>query len=127
MIMSEKTFTVVGTAVNADGTVKPRWANDLAARVKILDKAGCTDIKLHELPSGMTKLAALEWLRANTELNDVEAEVVDLKIAEKSKAGKRAEVKATITKNVKTKAKSGKSDPKVEEFIEKELAEAIAE
>lgn len=121
--MSEKTFTVVGTAVNADGVVKPRWANDLAARVKILDKAGCTDINLFELPEPMDKLAALEWLKANTELTGAALEVVDLKIAEKGKATKRAEVKATITQNVKTKAKAGKSDPKVEEFIEKELAE----
>ena len=122
--MSEKTFTVVGTAVTADGTTKPRWANDLASRVKILSKAGCTDINLHELPQPMTKLAALEWLKTNTELTDVALEVVDLKIAEKAKAEKRAEVKATITKNVKAKSKTAKSDPKVEEFVEKELAES---
>ena len=120
---TEKTFTVVGTSVSPDGTVKVRWANDLAARVKILDRSGMTDIKLYEMPKGLTKLGALEWLRDNAELNDAEAEIVDLKIAEKSKASKRAEVKATLTKNVKRKA-GKKSDPKVEAFVEKTLAEA---
>jgi hypothetical protein len=122
--MTEKLFTVVGTAVNADGTLKVRWANDLASRVKILDKAGCTDINLIELPSGMTKLAALEYLRDNTELTDAQSEVVELKIGEKAKLAKRADVKATITKNVKTKTAAKKSDPKVEKFVEKALADA---
>lgn len=121
---TEKTFTVVGTAVNADGTLKPRWANDLAARVKILTKAGCSDINLIELPSGMTKLAALQYLRENVELDDVAAEVVDLKIAEKEKATKRAEVKATITKNVATKGKRKPTSKKVKDFVEKEKADA---
>ena len=50
----EKTFTVVGTAVNVDGTIIVRWANDLVSRLKILIKAQCEDIDLFELPSEMT-------------------------------------------------------------------------
>jgi hypothetical protein len=42
----DKLFTVAGTARNPDGTVKARFANDLVARIKILNKAGCTDINL---------------------------------------------------------------------------------
>ena len=57
---TEKLFTVAGTATNADGTVKARFANDLVARIKILNKAGCTDINLVELPKAMTKLEALQ-------------------------------------------------------------------
>jgi len=123
--MSEKTFTVVGTAVNADGTMKMRWANDLASRIKILLKAECDDINLHEMPKGLTKLAAAQWLKDNTELTAEQSEVVDLKIAEKAKAGKRAEVKAKITKNVKAKIKSkAKTNPKVKKFVDEAVKEA---
>ena len=51
----DKLFTVAGTATNPDGTTKVRFANDLVARVKILTKAGCTNIELVELPQPMTK------------------------------------------------------------------------
>jgi hypothetical protein len=108
--MTEKTFTVVGTAVTADGTLKPRWANDLSSRVKILVKAGCTDINLIELPSGMTKLDSLKYLRDNAELNEAELEVVELKIAEKEKQVKRAGVKAALTENVKAKTAKAKKE-----------------
>ena len=60
---TEKTFTVVGTATNPDGTTKARFSNDLVARIKILNKAGCTNINLMELPTAMTKLEALQYLQ----------------------------------------------------------------
>ena len=37
---TEKTFTVAGTAT-LNGNTKVRFANDLVARIKILNKAGC--------------------------------------------------------------------------------------
>jgi len=60
---TEKTFTVAGTATNADGTVKVRFANDLVARIKILNKNNCTNINLVELPKAMTKMEALQHLQ----------------------------------------------------------------
>jgi hypothetical protein len=66
--MSEsKLFTVAGTATNADGTTKARFANDLVARIKILNKAGCTNINLLELPSPMT----ITTLDQNTSTADI--------------------------------------------------------
>jgi len=120
----EKTFTIVGTSVNADGTMKMRWANDLVARIKILNKAGCTEIDLIELPKGMTKLKAAEYFAKHRTLNDAQSEIVSLKIGEKSKAVKRKDMKATITKNVKTRIKEKTpTDPRVEKFIEQNEAE----
>lgn len=120
---SEKTFSVVGTAVNANGTIKVRWANDLVSRIKILDKAGCTDIDLIELPKPMTKLKAAQYYLDNKEgLSDAQREILELKIAEKSKAGKRREVKATLTKNVNKRVKdNAKTDPRVEKFVEENV------
>jgi len=102
---AEKTFTVAGTAKNADGTVKARFANDLVARIKILNKAKCTDINLVELPHAMTKLEALKYL---TEQGITEGDAgfaVANKLAEKTKLAKKGEVKVAGS-TVKAKAKT---------------------
>ncbi len=104
MSKTEKLFTVAGTAKNADGTVKARFANDLVARIKILNKAGCTDINLVELPQAMTKLQALQYL---TEQGITEGDAgfaVANKLAEKAKLAKKGEVKVQASKGVKAKA-----------------------
>ncbi len=98
MSKTEKLFTVAGTAKNPNGTVKARFANDLVARIKILNKAGCTDINLIELPQAMTKLEALQHL---TQVGITEGDagfVVANKLAEKSKVAKKGEVKVKATK-----------------------------
>ena len=96
---TEKLFTVAGTATNADGTVKARFANDLVARIKILNKAGCTDINLMELPRAMTKLEALQHLQSLGQTGDAGYAVAN-KLAEKTKIAKRGEVKVKATKSV---------------------------
>jgi hypothetical protein len=99
---TEKLFTVAGTATNADGTVKARFANDLVARIKILNKAGCTDINLMELPKAMTKLEALQHLQSLGQTGDAGYAVAN-KLAEKTKVAKKGEIKVKATK---TSAKS---------------------
>ena len=90
---TEKLFTVAGTATNADGTVKARFANDLVARIKILNKAGCTDINLVELPKAMTKLEALQYLQETQSPSGDAGYAVANKLAEKTKIAKRDQVK----------------------------------
>ena len=101
----DKLFTVAGTATNADGTVKARFANDLVARIKILNKAGCTDINLMELPQAMTKLQALQYLTEQGVAGDAGYAVAN-KLAEKTKLAKKGEVKVKATA-VKASAKAG--------------------
>jgi hypothetical protein len=96
---TEKLFTVAGTATNADGTAKARFANDLVARIKILNKAGCTDINLMELPRAMTKLEALQHLQSLGQTGDAGYAVAN-KLAEKTKIAKKGEVKVKATKSV---------------------------
>ena len=115
MSKTEKLFTVAGTARNADGTVKTRFANDLVARIKILNKAGCTDINLVELPEPMTKLQALQYL---TEQGITEGDAgfaVANKLAEKAKVAKKGEVKVKATKV--TKGKTAKKDVSAEDIL----------
>ena len=95
---SEKLFTVAGTAKNSNGTVKARFANDLVARIKILNKAGCTDINLMELPKAMTKLEALQYLQETQSPAGDAGYAVANKLAEKTKLAKKGEVKVKATK-----------------------------
>jgi hypothetical protein len=99
MATLEKTFTVAGTATNADGTAKARFANDLVARIKILNKAGCTDINLMELPKAMTKLEALQHLQSLGQTGDAGYAVAN-KLAEKTRIAKKGEIKVKATKSV---------------------------
>ena len=102
--MNEKTFTVAGTATNADGTVKVRFANDLVARIKILNKNNCTNINLVELPWAMTKLQALQHLQTLGITAGDAGFAVANKISEKSKVAKKGEVKFQAAKTVSATA-----------------------
>jgi hypothetical protein len=116
--MSEsKLFTVAGTATNADGTTKARFANDLVARIKILNKAGCTAINLMELPSPMTKLQALQYLTDTQGYTGDASYAVANKLAEKTKVAKKGEIKVTAksAKTVATKAPVAKTEAKAPE------------
>jgi len=90
---TEKLFTVAGTATNPNGTVKARFANDLVARIKILNKAGCTNINLIELPGPMTKLQALQHLQSLGITEGDAGYAVANKLSEKIKVAKKGEVK----------------------------------
>ena len=106
MATVEKTFTVAGTATNKDGTVKARFANDLVARIKILNKAGCTDINLVELPKAMTKLEALQYLQETQAPTGDAGYAVANKLAEKTKIAKRDQVKIAGKSTAKVAAEA---------------------
>jgi hypothetical protein len=120
---TDKLFTVAGTATNPDGTTKVRFANDLVARVKILTKAGCTNIDLVELPQPMTKLAALEYLQNQRKAGD-EGYVIANKLAEKTKIAKKGEVRVTLKTGGKAKSKAR---TKAERAVEIGLADSVEE
>jgi hypothetical protein len=103
MAKTDKLFTVAGTATHK-GVTKVRFANDLVARIKILNKAGCTNINLVELPEPMTKLQALKYLSEQGITEGDAGFAVANKLAEKSKVAKKGEVKVQASKGVKAKA-----------------------
>ena len=106
----EKLFTVAGTATNSDGTVKVRFANDLVARIKILNKNKCTNINLIELPRAMSKLEALQHLQTLGITAGDAGFAVANKLAEKAKVAKKGEVKIKATK-VATATKETQTNP----------------
>lgn len=116
MSKAEKLFTVAGTARNSDGTVKARFANDLVARIKILNKAGCSDINLVELPRAMSKLEALQYLTEQGITDGDAGYAVANKLAEKSKVARKGEVKVRATKPAR--AKAGRTTVAVQSKVE---------
>ena len=105
IMATDKLFTVAGTATHA-GVTKVRFANDLVARIKILTKAGATDINLVELPKPMTKLEALQHLQTLGITDGDAGYAVSNKLAEKIKVAKKAEVTVSGAKAVTSKTKS---------------------
>ena len=105
MAQADKLFTVAGTATQ-NGVTKTRFANDMVARVKILTKAGCTNINLVELPRPMTKLEALQHLQSIGITEGDAGYAVANKLAEKTKLAKKAEIKVAV-KPAKVTAKKG--------------------
>jgi len=103
-----KTFTVAGTATNPDGTTKARFANDLVARIKILNKAGCANINLMELPTPMTKLEALEFLQNTGSFTGDASYAIANRTADKLRSGKQREVSVTLKTGGKASTKTAK-------------------
>jgi hypothetical protein len=103
-----KQFTVAGTATNPDGTTKARFANDLVARIKILNKAGCTNINLMELPTPMTKLEALEFLQNTGSFTGDASYAIANRTADKLRSSKKREVSVTLKTGGKASAKTAK-------------------
>jgi hypothetical protein len=96
IMASEKMFTVAGFATNPNGTVKVRFANDLVARIKILNKAGCTNINLMELPKPMTKLEALRHLQTLGMTDGDAGFVLANKLSEKEKTAEKTHRQVTL-------------------------------
>ena len=115
--MTDKLFTVAGTATNPDGTTKARFANDLVARIKILNKAGCTNINLMELPQPMTKLEALHYLTEQGHTQGDAGYAVSAKLAEKSKVAKKGEVKVKAEAPSMSKIRARKKDVTAEQIL----------
>ena len=58
-----KTFTIGGSSKGPDGVVKWRFANgSAAARAKVLEDHGHSEIKFLDLPRAMTKEEGTAWL-----------------------------------------------------------------
>jgi len=82
---TEKLFTVAGVATDTNGVTKARFANDLVSRIKILNKTGCTNINLVELPEAMSKVAALRYLLTLEPFSEISSEVLAAKLADKTR------------------------------------------
>ena len=116
-----KLFTFAGTCTEKGVTVY-KFAND-AKRAKALERFGCTDVIMIELPFAMGKDAAVDYLNAQGMTAGKAPRVAK---AAKVKADKPAKVdKATVkvSKRVGDKPRKGQSD---EEFAAAWFADKAA-
>ncbi len=108
-----KTFTFAGTCVE-NGAVVYKFAND-ANRAKALERFGCTEVKLVELPNAMDKEAAVAYLATvgMTAAKAPRAAKVTKPAATKAVAAKLPKVKTTgddeVTREVYAEAMSERS------------------
>jgi hypothetical protein len=102
-----KTFTFAGTCVENGATVY-KFAND-AKRAKALERFGCTDVRMVELPNAMDKEAAVAYLATvgMTAAKAPRAAKSAKPAAVKVKAAKTTRVVAAKTKRVPAELKPG--------------------
>lgn len=99
-----KTFTFAGTCTEK-GTTVYKFAND-AKRAKALERFGCTDVNMIELPEAMDKDAAVAFL-ATKGITAGKAPRVAKTATVKVKATKEAKVVAKKAKRVPAELKAG--------------------
>ena len=125
-----KTFMFAGTCVE-NGAVVYKFANK-AARAKELERFGCTDVNLIELPAAMDKEAAVAFL-ATKNIVAAKAPRVAKEATVKVKAAKA--IKVVAAKKVKRVPREYKASRDAEAFVKMwfeskptagELAEAAA-
>ena len=109
-----KLFTFAGTCTENGATVY-KFANDVK-RGKALERFGCTDVFMMELPEAMDKEAAVAFL-ATLGITAGKAP----RVAKTAKVAKTATVKVKATKDTKIVAKNG------DEALKAEWAAAMAE
>jgi len=113
--MAKQTFKVVGITVHGDST-KVRFTDDLVRRVKQFTKGGATRADFIELPSEMTKLEALTFMKSHEMFSSVndQATIADA-IEDREKDSKKSEIKVKVEKKTKTTAtKTTVAKPSIE-------------
>jgi hypothetical protein len=123
-VKMEKLFSVAGTS-NLEGVVKFRVANgSAAARTKVLERSGHTDIKLVDLAKPMSKEDAIAFVQSK----GFDATAAAPKPTKAAKAPKQKTVKmATIVKQVSKKFVAAKAAEVAAAPVEQPTANSINE
>lgn len=103
-----KLFTFAGTCTEKGATVY-KFAND-AKRAKALERFGCTDVNMIELPFAMGKEAAVDYLTAQGMTAGKAPRVAKAAKSAKAKAPKAAKAPvAKVAKRVGDKPRKGQT------------------
>ena len=122
-----KTFKVVGVSTCENGKTKVRFANDLVARFKILNRGNHTNIQLIELSNEMSKAEAVSHLKT-TEFasNPLYAEAIQL-ADEKYNGDSRVRLASKVSNEVSLDSIKAKviASSEAEAEVEAEAEEAV--
>lgn len=116
-----KTFKVAGITVH-NGNAKVRFTDDMIRRIKQFTKGGATRVDFVELPSEMTKLEALEYMKSHEmfQSSEDQATINDTMLDKQEKPAKQkreVKVKADKPSIEKIKARA-KKQVTAEEILE---------
>lgn len=116
-----KTFKVAGITVH-NGNAKVRFTDDMIRRIKQFTKGGATRVDFVELPSEMTKLEALEYMKSHElfQSSEDQATINDAMLDKQEKPAKqKREVKVKADKPSLEKIKArAKKQVTAEEILE---------
>jgi len=117
MAIDDKLYALAGSAL-FEGSYKARFANDRKTRLKMLERAGNSEIVLVDLPEPMTKIDAIAYLKANTpegvNLQAIEEKETAIVAANTPKVPKVKAIKVPKEKKVATPKVKAVKTPKVE-------------
>lgn len=121
----EKLFTVAGTS-SLEGVVKFRVANgSAAARTKVLERSGHTEIKLVDLATPMSKEDAIAFVQSNGFVASVAEKPTKVAKASKQKTVKMSTIVKKVSKNF-TKVQHEKAVRSINASFAAKSAEAPA-
>lgn len=116
-----KTFKVAGITTH-NGNAKVRFTDDMIRRIKQFTKGGATRVDFVELPSEMTKLEALEYMKSHElfQSSEDQATINDAMLDKQEKPAKqKREVKVKADKPSLEKIKArAKKQVTAEEILE---------
>jgi len=123
MAKTSQLFSVVGITIH-NGNAKVRFGVDYVRRIKQFTKGGATRIDLIELPNEMSRLDALEALKAHPDFQSPEDQATITEAiynrtpkTPKAKKAKEVKVKATKPSLDAIKARGKKKDVTAEEVL----------
>ena len=111
MASATQTFKVAGLTTHGE-TTKVRFTDDMVRRIKQFSKGGATRVDLVELPSAMTKVEALKYLRDHADFQG-EGDQATIVWALADRTPKTPKVKVAKTAKVKTTKVKAVKTPKV--------------
>lgn len=124
-----QTFKVAGITVH-NGNAKVRFTDDMIRRIKQFTKGGATRCDFVELPSEMTKVEALSYLKSHADFQSAEdqATIADA-IDDRQKEAKKGTVKVKASKKAKPSVEAIKARAKKEtvEVTPEVTTETVAE
>jgi hypothetical protein len=98
MANANQTFKVAGITVH-NGNAKVRFTDDMVRRIKQFTKGGATRVDFVELPSEMTKVAALKYLQSHSQFQSAEDQAtISDSLSDREKEANKGTVKVKASK-----------------------------
>lgn len=121
--MTQQLFKVVGITFHANLGSKVRFTDDMARRVKMFTKGGATRTDFIELPSAMSKIEALNFMKNDPLFQSPE----DQALIDEGIAGREVTTKKATSEAKPRKARITKKEMSLEEIASRSKRDLTAQ